>query len=232
MEYNFIQKDMYKFKIMSYNVRCADDKLRYEVDGSVKTRVKYIIKNILTYMPDTIGFQEVRISTNPKTQTWDTLLKEGLKDYYIGVGVGRDERKVSEANPIYYNKYKLVLLDQGTKWLSPEPDKPFTAFPKPSDGLNRIFTFAVLKNIYSNVIYIHINTHLDYKYAQNRVRQIQVVIDFISKFNNYYPILLTGDFNSTFSDKNDAIPYLLKNGFYNAAFEAKFTEESIKMESM
>ena len=225
MEYNFIQKDMYKFKIMSYNVRCADDKLRYEVDGSVKTRVKYIIKNILTYMPDTIGFQEVRISTNPKTQTWDTLLKEGLKDYYIGVGVGRDERKVSEANPIYYNKYKLVLLDQGTKWLSPEPDKPFTAFPKPSDGLNRIFTFAVLKNIYSNVIYIHINTHLDYKYAQNRVRQIQVVIDFISKFNNYYPILLTGDFNSTFSDKNDAIPYLLKNGFYNAAFEAKFTDK-------
>ena len=219
-----INEELNKFTIMSYNVRCCDDILRYELNGSVKTRVNYVIKNILHYMPDSIGFQEVTISSDTKTITWDSLLKEGLKNNYIGIGVGRDKGKKSESNPIFYNKNKLILLDQGTKWLSPEPDKPYTEFAPPRDGCKRILTYAILKNIKSNIIYIHINTHLDYKYTQNRVRQIKVVIDFISKFGNKYPILLTGDFNcgnkKNDIEKLDAVPYLLKNGFFNAAFEA------------
>ena len=63
-----------KFKIMSYNVRCCDDTLRYGIDGSVKTRAKYVINNILLYMPDTIGFQEVTISKKPIHMTWFKLL--------------------------------------------------------------------------------------------------------------------------------------------------------------
>lgn len=51
------EEDINKFKIMSYNVRCCDDVLRYEVDGSVQTRVKYVINNILAYMPDTSFIQ-------------------------------------------------------------------------------------------------------------------------------------------------------------------------------
>ena len=47
---------------MSYNVRYTNTILREEKDGSVQTRIKYVIKNILLYMPDTIGFQEVTIS--------------------------------------------------------------------------------------------------------------------------------------------------------------------------
>ena len=212
--------DLNKFKIMSYNVRCANDKLRYEVDGSVKTRVKYVIKNILHYMPDSIGFQEVTISYKPKKETWEKLLKEGLKDDYIGVGIGRDKDTISESNPIFFNKNKLILLEQGTKWLSPEPDKPFTEFEEPRDGCKRILTYAILKNIKSNIIYIHINTHLDYKYATNRIKQIQVVINFISKYNNQYPILLTGDFNCT-KRNGDVVDFLLKKNFVNASDEAK-----------
>ena len=209
---------------MSYNVRCCDDTLRFEVDGRVTSRVRYVIKNILSYMPDTVGFQEATISSNTKKTTWVSLLQEGLKNNYIGVGVGRDDKKISEANPIFYNKNKLELMEQGTKWLSPNPDKPFTEFDQPRDGCKRILTYAILKNIKSNIIYIHINTHLDYKYIENRIRQIKVVMDFIFKFNNKFPILLTGDFNCGLKkkdiDKNDAVPFLLKNGFYNAAFEA------------
>ena len=219
------KEEINKFKVMSYNVRCCDDKLRYDADGSVKTRSKYVINNILLYMPDTIGFQEVVVSTDPKKITWDSLLKEGLKAHYIGVGDGRDNGKKTESNPIFYNKDKLELIQQGTKWLSPEPDKPFTEFDNPRDGCKRILTYAILKNVENKITYIHVNTHLDYKYPQNRIRQIQVVIDFISKFNNNYPILLTGDFNCSITrdkkKKIDAVDYLLNNGFYNAAFEAK-----------
>ena len=95
---------------MSYNVRCANDILRYEVNGSVQTRINYVIKNILYYMPDSIGFQEVTISSDPKIATWYSLIKEKIKNNYIGVGLGRDKGKKTEANPIFYNKNKLELL--------------------------------------------------------------------------------------------------------------------------
>ena len=225
MENDISQKDNYKFKVMSYNVRCRSDTLRYEVDGSVKTRLKYVVKNILSYMPDSIGFQEVTKSLDAKIITWDLLLKNELKNNYIGIGLGRDNHNISEANPIFFNKNTLILEDQGTKWLSPEPDKPFTEFDPPRDGCKRILTYAILKNIKSNIVYMHINTHLDYKYPENRIRQIKVVENFISKYKNDFPIILTGDFNCGNKKyeivKGDVVPYLLKNGFINSAFEAK-----------
>ena len=215
-----------KFKIMSYNVRYCDDTLRNDIDGTVKTRSKYVINNILLYMPDSIGFQEVTVSKDPKEMTWYKLLNEGLIQYYKGVGLGRniDSRK-SEANPIFYNKNKFELMEGGTKWLSPNPDIPNTEFGKPTDGCKRILTYAILKNKKNNNVFLHVNTHIDYKYLTNRIRQIQVVIDFISQYKELFPILLTGDFNCG-KTKNeieqcDAVPYLLKNGFFDASDESK-----------
>ena len=222
---NIINNKDYKFKIMSYNVRYGNDTLRYDMDGSVKTRSKYVINNILLYMPDTIGFQEVTISKNPKQKTWFSLLKSGLKDYYEGVGVGRDHRKISEANPIFYNKNKLELIEQGTKWLSPNPDVPGSQFAKPNDGHSRVLTYAILRNKTTKNVYLHINTHIDCKYLENRIRQINVVIAFISLYKDKFPILLTGDFNCRKNEKEiekcDAITYLLKNGFFDSASEVK-----------
>ena len=181
MENDIEKSDLNKFKVMSYNVRYKSDILRYEVDGSVETRIKYVIKNILLFMPDTIGFQEVTISSDSKKITWDLLLKKELNDNYVGIGIGRDNHKISESNPIFYNKNTLMLIEQGTKWLSPEPDKPYTEFDPPRDGCKRILTYVILKNIKSNKVYMHVNTHLDYKYSENRIRQIKVVENFISK---------------------------------------------------
>ena len=91
-----------------------------------------------------------------------------------------------------------------------------------SDGTQ---TFAHLKNKINNISYMHVNTHLDYKYYENRIRQIKVVINFISKFNEKYPILLTGDFNCGNEkweiEQGDAVPYLLSHGFFDASKESK-----------
>ena len=215
-----------KFKIMSYNVRYNNDTLRNDIDGSVKTRSKYVINNILLYKPDSIGFQEVTVSRDPKDTTWYTLLNEGLIENYKGVGLGRDiDRRTTEANPIFFNKNKFELLEEGTKWLSPNPDIPNTQFEKPTDGCRRILTYAILKNKKNNNVYMHVNTHIDYKYLENRIKQIQVVINFISKYKDSFPILLTGDFNCGKTkieiENCDAIAYLLKNGFFDASDEAK-----------
>ena len=98
-------------------------------------------------------------------------------------------------------------------------------FSKPTDGCNRILTYAILRNKATNNVYLHVNTHIVYKYLKNRIRQIKVVIAFISLYKDKFPILLTGDFNCTKNKKEtakcDAVTYLLNNGFYDAASEAK-----------
>lgn len=223
-ENELIKDEENRFKIMSYNVRYCDDSLRNNIDGTILTRAKYVLKNILLYMPDTIGFQEVTVSKNSNLVTWYSILNKGLKDY-IGVGEGRDNNVISEANPIFYNKNKLELLEQGTKWLSPSPDIPESKFEEPTDNLKRILTYAILKNKKTNKIFLHVNTHLDYLFSENRIRQIKVVINFISEYKDKYPILLTGDFNSGNTEceikKGDAVPFLLNNGFFDASSEAK-----------
>ena len=212
-----------KFRVMSYNVRYCNDTLRNNVDGSINTRSKYVIKNILLYKPDSVGFQEVTVSRDKNDITWYSILNEGLKDYYTGVGEGRCGGKHSEANPIFFNKYKFDLIEQGTKWLSPKPDVPFTQFDPPVDGCKRILTYVILKNKTTGTIYMHVNTHLDYKYRENRVRQIKVVKDFIFNYKDKYPIILTGDFNSG-REEGDAVLYLLDNGFIDSAKEAKISD--------
>ena len=80
---NIIKDESKKFSIMSYNVKCSNDILRNKVDGSIKTRSKYVINNILLYMPDSVGFQEVTISKNKNAVSWLKLLKEFKRLLYI-----------------------------------------------------------------------------------------------------------------------------------------------------
>ena len=215
----YITNESKKFTVMSYNVRCGNDKLRNNVDGSIKTRSKYVINNILLYKPDSVGFQEVTLNKNKNAVTWYSLLNAGLKDFYTGVGQGRANKKQTEANPIFFNKHKFDLLEQGTKWLSPTPDVPFTQFGPPRDGYHRILTYVILKNKITGFIYMHVNTHLDYKVKENRIRQIKVVQNFIFNYKDKYPIILTGDFNSGRA-QGDAVLYLLNNRFVDSAYEA------------
>ena len=218
----FILYESSKFSIMSYNIKVGNDTLRNNVDGSRNTRIKYTINNILLYKPDSIGFQEVTFNKNPNKISGYKILNEGLKDYYIGVGQGRDKGNQTEGNPIFYNKDKFELLEQGTKWLSPTPDVPYTKFENPSDGYKRTLTYVILKNKIVGNIYMHINTHLDYKVKINRLRQVKVIKDFIFRYTKMFPILLTGDFNST-KAKGDAIEFLLNNGCFDSAEEARFS---------
>ena len=216
---NDMPNQINKFSIMSYNVRNTSDTLRNNVDGSIKTRSKYVINNILLYKPDSVGFQEVIMRKNKNFDCWYKFLTEGLKDFYIGVGQGRDDKSPTEGTPIFFNKYKFDLIEQGTKWLSPTPDIPFTKFEEPGDGYRRTLTYVILKNKMTGNIHMHVNTHLDYKVKENRIRQIKVVQDFISKYKDKFPVLLTGDFNSGRS-KGDAVLYLLDNGYSDSAYEA------------
>lgn len=225
LQFIFCEHNDKVFKVMTYNVRCADDILRYEKDGSIVTRAPRVMRNILAKNPDSIGFQEVTTTQGSSTAEWFGLLRLLLYKNYKGFGSGRNEDHTGEANPIFYNTNALELVESGTKWLSPTPDVPGSKFEDtpdhPTDGLPRIMTYGIFKRKADKITYMHINTHLDYKCYQNRVSQIKVVYQFIKKYENKYPIILTGDFNSGSKNPKDAVPYLLNNGYTNSQNEAK-----------
>ena len=68
---------------------------------------------------------------------------------------------------------------------------------QPSKGwdaqLNRICTWAVLRNKETGESYAHFNTHLDHVGAQARLNSVQIILDKIAELN--LPTVCTGDFN-------------------------------------
>ena len=169
-------------RVMSFNVRCADDK-----EGSVKNRSKIVTAIIEQYLPDSVGVQEA-------TGKWMRILSENL-EAYASVGEHRDEDPESEYSAIFYLKDKFNLLDSGTIWLSDTPEVKYTKYEE--SGCTRIATWVVLENKETSEVFAHINTHLDHISDNARVMQVKVLSKKIAELQEAgYPIVCTGDFNA------------------------------------
>ena len=169
-------------RIMSFNVRCCDDK-----EGSVKNRSKIVTAIIEQYAPDSVGVQEA-------TGNWMKILSENLEAYAY-VGEHRDEDADSEYSAIFYLKDKFNLLDSGTIWLSDTPEVKYTKYEE--SGCTRIATWVVLENKETGECYTHINTHLDHMSDTARVMQAEVLKTKITDLEaSGYPVVCTGDFNA------------------------------------
>ena len=169
-------------RIMSFNVRCCDDK-----EGSVKNRSKIVTAIIEQYAPDSVGVQEA-------TGKWMKILSENLEAYTY-IGEHRDEDADSEYSAIFYLKDKFNLLDSGTIWLSDTPDVKYSKYEV--SGCTRIATWVVLENKVTGEVYTHVNTHLDHMGDAPRVLQIEVLKTKIAELEEAgYPLVCTGDFNA------------------------------------
>lgn len=166
-------------------------------------RNQRVIQMIKNYMPDTIGMQEI-------DPTWLGVLDAGIGSTYARVGEGRDGGSKGEHNPIYYNKEKFNLLGSGTYWLS---DTPNVVSKHPSSSLNRIYTYAILQRKTDKAVVMHINTHFDHISEPARVSQAKLLGQFIEKYNDMYPIVVTGDFNTKYG--SDTYKSLLHYGICN-----------------
>lgn len=170
-------------RIMSFNVRCADDK-----EGSVKNRSKIVSAIIDQYAPDSFGVQEA-------TGKWMNILNESLAEKYACVGEARDDSgDGSEFSAVFYLKDKYTLVDEGTIWLSETPEVKYT---KSFDSAcHRIATWAVLENNETGERYTHLNTHLDHVLEETRVGQIGVFIEKLEELKKDGAVFCTGDFNT------------------------------------
>ncbi|MCQ2427154.1 MAG: endonuclease/exonuclease/phosphatase family protein [Clostridia bacterium] len=162
---------------MSFNIKVNP----YNADRAAR-----VVKMIRNYLPDTVGCQEA-------SPSWMQSLKSGLSDVYAYVGEGRDGGNSGEYNPIFYKKSVFNLIDSGTRWLSDTPKYP-SRYPESS--LNRIYTYALLERKSDGTKIMVINTHFEHTSSEARVKQAKVFAEFL-KDNKQYPMIITGDFNTT-----------------------------------
>lgn len=180
---NIPEKSDEAVRIVSFNVRCADD-----LYGSVKGRSELVTAALSQYSADSFGVQEA-------TAQWLDIINEKLGDRYAMVSQMRDGKSSSEASAVFYLKDKYNLIDSGTLWLSDTPDVFASKFSL--SFCPRIATWAVLENKADGTRYTHINTHLDHVLESVRVKQIEVLAAKIAELKaDGYPVVCTGDFNT------------------------------------
>lgn len=182
------EKDDNTTRVISFNVRCADDP-----EGSVNNRSQLVAAILEQYAPDSFGVQEA-------TSKWLRKLDNALGDKYDRVGVARDPfGPFSEYGCVYYLKDKYNLIDSGTIWLSETPEKKYSV--SYDSKCRRIATWAVLENKETGERYTHLNTHLDHGLESTREAQTKVLLEKMQQLQSEGTVVCTGDFNTTENSK-------------------------------
>ena len=175
-----------QINIITFNIR-----MNTSSDGinAWPNRIEMVTGLLKFHEPDIFGLQEALYN-----QIED--IQKNLPEYEW-FGVGRDDgEKAGEFSPLFFNKTKFILIENGTFWLSPTPEKP----SKGSDAaLNRIVTWGRFKSKVTGKQFLVFNTHFDHKGVEARKNSASLIrkkIEEMTKDKNL-PVILTGDFNLT-----------------------------------
>lgn len=195
--------------ISSYNLRLlttSDTGDRAWINR--KTNAEKIIRK---YNFDIFGTQELVYS-----QITDLL---ALNDNYNYVGVGRNEGTTTgEYCAIFYKKNRFDVLDEGTFWLSLTPEVPSKGWDA---ALNRIVTWAKIKEKDSGKIFYFFNTHFDHQGVIARKESAKLLLEKMKSIAKDIPAICTGDFNST--PDSEQIKILSES---NYIWDSRFASES------
>ena len=168
-----------KLKVISFNIRCCDDK-----DGhSIKERAPRLAKVTEKYDADIIGFQEY-------TVPWE----EQIAKYYPDYEMFLKYRSVNEleAAPILWKKGKFELLDSGYFWLSDTPEVESRGWDQLYNCW-RMCEYVILKHIESGKIFTHMNTHYGFG-DKGQIDSSRLIYEYSKKISSN-PTFVTGDFN-------------------------------------
>ena len=175
--------------VITYNIKYDDNS---NGENSWNVRKGAMIELIHKLSPDILGIQEGLIHQVE-------FLDSKMSDHKY-VGVGRDDgNRKGEYCAIFFNEKKYKLLDKSTFWLSENPDKVSIGWDA---ALERICTYALLKNIKDgNKIWVF-NTHFDHVGNIAREQSARLLLEKIQMLNvNEDPVLLIGDFNAEENSK-------------------------------
>lgn len=174
-------------KVMSFNIRygAANDG-----ENSWKHRDYLVLETIKNYNPDLIGYQEAL-----KFQV--DILKSNLDGYGFH-GVGRDAgTEKGEYVPLMWKTDRFEMLDSGHFWLSETPETPGSI--SWDSSLTRMLSWVVLRDLKSpsGKEFVFANTHFDHRGKEARLESAKLIRRRAEGIMNDYPVILTGDFNTT-----------------------------------
>jgi len=175
-----------QMNIITFNIR-----MNTSSDGinAWPNRIEMVTGLLKFHEPDIFGLQEALYN-----QIED--IQKNLPEYEW-FGVGRDDgEKAGEFSPLFFNKTKFILIENGTFWLSPTPEKPSKGWDA---ALNRIVTWGRFKSKVTGKQFLVFNTHFDHRGVEARKQSailIRKKIEDMTKDKNL-PVILTGDFNLT-----------------------------------
>jgi len=149
------------------NIEVMTFNIRYEnhYDGmfSWDSRKEMVFWLIEKYNPDILGIQEA------------------LKG------------QIDELVPVFYNRDRFMLADEGQFWLSENPGEPGS---KGWDAAcSRMVSWIKLKETSSGNEYFVFNTHFDHVGKEARLNSARLLVDSIRSIARRKPVILTGDFN-------------------------------------
>ncbi|MEP4533470.1 MAG: endonuclease/exonuclease/phosphatase family protein [Cyclobacteriaceae bacterium] len=171
--------------MMTYNIRLS---LASDGPNAWDNRKENVAGQIQFYEPDIFGIQEGL----PEQVDY---LDSALQDYnFIGVGRDDGERK-GEFSAIYFKSEKFKLLQSGTFWLSPTPDKPSKGWDA---AYPRVCTYGQFQNLKSKEKFWVFNTHFDHVGDKARKESARLILKKIGNLNHEgLPVILSGDLNLT-----------------------------------
>ena len=168
-----------ELKIISFNIRCCDDK-----DGnSIKERAPRLLEVTRKYDADIIGFQEF-------TVPWENEIAKFYPEYEMY----NKYRSISELEgaPILWKKDKFECLDKGYFWLSDTPEVESRGWDT-LYNCYRMCQYVTLRHIESGKVFTHMNTHYGFG-DKGQIDSSRLIYEYSKKISKY-PIFITGDFN-------------------------------------
>ncbi|MEO1023634.1 MAG: endonuclease/exonuclease/phosphatase family protein [Bacteroidota bacterium] len=200
-------------RIMTYNIRYDNPN-----DGvnAWMNRKEWLAETISAADLDILGIQE---GLHHQVTYLDSLLP-GFS--YLGSG-RQDGKEQGEYAAIFYKTQRFEVIKNGVFWLSETPETVSVGWDA---SLERICTYALLKEKETGESIWVLNTHFDHKGEQARVASAKLILEWIDSNNpSSLPVVLMGDLNARESSEpihlfseylvdTKAIPDSLKTGPY------------------
>lgn len=171
-------------RVMSYNLRLDTPN---DGQNAWPNRKDGLALQIRFHQADMIGVQEAFYHQLTDLET--------RLPGFAHIGVGRDDgQKAGEFSAILYNTQRFTLLDSGTFWLSPTPEKVSKGWDA---AIVRICTWGKFKDKLSKQTFFFFNTHFDHIGEQARTESAKLIVQKIQQIAvANAPVVLTGDFNA------------------------------------
>lgn len=172
-----------QLSVMSYNIKYANEN---DGENSWSQRKEHLAGQLKFYEPHIFGVQEALHSQLE-------YLQSELEGYEY-IGKGRDDGALKgEFSAIFYKAGKFELLEQGTFWLSPTPQKPGKGWDA---SYPRVCTYGKIEEKATGKEFWIFNTHFDHVGNEARKESTRLIHQKIRELNNEdLPVILMGDLN-------------------------------------